>query len=60
MGAMAMTEAEWGSIGCTENKTQAGATWLEEAGRLLVESGEFVRAAAPTTTPSSKEITLVC
>ena len=40
MGAMAMTEAEWASIGCTEDKTQAGATWLEEAGRLLVESGE--------------------
>ncbi|KWU42555.1 hypothetical protein RHOSPDRAFT_35908 [Rhodotorula sp. JG-1b] len=39
MGAMAMTEAEWASIGCTENKTRAGATWLEEAGRLLVESG---------------------
>ena len=53
MGAMAMTEAEWASIGCTENKTRAGATWLEEAGRLLVESGEFARAPA-TTQPSSK------
>ncbi|GAA5976909.1 hypothetical protein JCM10908_005672 [Rhodotorula pacifica] len=40
MGAMAMTEAEWASIGCgAENKVRAGATWLEEAGRLLVENG---------------------
>lgn len=40
MGAMAMTEVEWTSIGCPEDKTRAGAAWLEEAGRRLVEDGQ--------------------
>ncbi|GAA5866822.1 hypothetical protein JCM3774_001812 [Rhodotorula dairenensis] len=59
MGAMAMTEVEWASIGCTEDKVRAGAAWLEEAGRLLVENG-FARKPTLETFRASLLILQSC